>query len=198
MDLTTIERVRRLMGLSSPDDVAPDALLAQLITAVSAEVERALDRAVQSGVQRTQYFSPRWGQQRFPLNAWPNASITSVIEALDRDFSAGATLDSDDYVVADDGWLVIDGWQCTPGTQTLRVIHTGGMAATAGSFAAAYPDLASAVEQEVISVYRKAPSLGLQSLSMEGVSASWATVDAAGFQPRLKDAIARHRRVTVG
>lgn len=207
MDLTTLDRVRRLMGVQ-PDDVDSDAILAQLITSLSADVERALDRYVQSGVSRTQTFSPSWGQRVFPLNAWPNASVTSVIEAWDRDFTSGTVLDSDDYVVDDMGLLHIDGWNCVPGVKTLRVIHVGGMAATPAAFAIAYPDLANAVDHAIVEAIRNANALGVLSLGMQGNSASFGRASTGGsvvgvapsaFPQVLRDAIARHRReVAVG
>lgn len=207
MDLTTLDRVKRLMG-AQPDDVESDAILAQLITATSAAVERALDRSVQSGVSRTETFSPRWGQRVFPLNAWPNASVTSVVEAWDRDFDGGTVLSSDSYVVDEVGLLHIDGWSCVPGVKTLRVIHVGGMAATAAAFAIAYPDIANAVEHSVVEMRRLGDSLGLLSIGMQGNSASFGRLATSGsivgvapsaFPQLLRDAIQRHRReVAVG
>lgn len=198
MDLTTLDRVKRLIG-AQPDDVAADGVLAQLITAVSAETEQALDRRTQSGVARTEYFSPRWGQRIFPLNAWPNASVTSVVEAYDRDYDNGTTLEAESYVVDDMGCLHIDGWTCGGGVRTLRVIHTGGMAATPSAFAIAYPDLASAVDHQIVFLYRKKDALGLSFLSMQGTSASFGVGERLEFQPLLKDAVRRHRReVAVG
>lgn len=172
MDLTTLARVRLLIGNDDANETKHDGVLQQLITSISGEVCDALDRDVVTQ-ERTQTFSPLFAQSIFPLRSYPVSSIASVVEASDRDFANGTTIAATDYVVDDSGLLCIDRYAVSPGRGTLRVTYTGGMAATPAEFARAYPQIAGYVDNVVVMAWRGRDALGLQSLSMEGVSASW-------------------------
>ena len=206
MDLTTVELVRmRLLsggmitGAELQDDNA--SAVAQVIVEVSAAVEAYLDRDVQSGVSRTEYFDVERGQTMFPLRAFPVASVTGVWLDQDQAFGSETALTSTDYfnpVLDTRGILrmrspivwtmpgVEDRW-----SKSLKVTYTGGMAADVSEFVASFPDLASAVTTQVIYQFQRKRDLGNVSLSGDGGTV---TLQVSQWSPDVETTLRRHRR----
>jgi hypothetical protein len=200
VDLTTVERVKALMGYLPENDDA-DQVLASLVRSVSAEMERALDRKVEIA-ERIALLSPEAGQRVFPLHAWPILSVASVTEdythrAFTGDTAVVLEADVDFAVDSVNGLLHVDRWALRAGKSSLQVVYTGGMATDTDGFVVDYPDLAAAADAQVVYQFRQRESIGKTNMQVQGVGVGF-TPTAKGFQDQVEAAIARYRRVILG
>ena len=176
MDLTTTARVAAIIAPGQTLSAATTAALAQLITSVSAAAEVVMDRHAQSA-SRTEYLTVEPGQRRFSLRAWPVSAVSSVNYDLDNAWT-GTALSTDDYVspvYSPTGELVIRYALLArehevDAPSALRVIYTGGMAADATAFIAAFPDIAEAVNMQVAHLWHLRTAPGISSVSGDGGS----------------------------
>lgn len=197
MDLTTTARVAAIIAPGQTLSASTTAALAQLITSVSAAAEVVMDRAAQSSA-RTEYFTVEPGQRRFSLRAWPVSAVSSVNYDLDNAWT-GAALDADEFVspvYSPTGELVIRYALLArehevDAPSALRVIYTGGMAADAAAFIAAFPDVAEAVELQVAHLWHARNAPGMSSVSGDGGNVS-PTADA--WVPRALEILRSRRR----
>lgn len=179
MDLTTTERVRTLLMGGGMDagtalEASSLAAVAQILVSVSAAAESYLDRNVQSGVSRTEYFDVRCDRMVYPLRAYPVASITGVWYDTTQAFAAATALSSSYYfspTLDDRGLLRLKSplqpyYDMAPAA--LKITYTGGMAATTTAFVAAFPDLAAAVDRQVIYEWKRRNDMGSLSVSGDG------------------------------
>lgn len=205
MDLTTAERVRVLImagaqatGTALLSDTS--AGLGQLITEVSAAAESYLDRNAESGVSRTEYFDVERGNTIFRLRAYPVASVTNIWLDYDQAFGTSTLLTTDDYfnpVLDTRGLLVMkypsffrgygDRW-----SRALKVTYTGGMAATAAAFITAFPDIAAAVEHQVIFRWKRRNDLGHLSVAGDAGTVTVAGVEWIAESIAVLDRYRRH------
>lgn len=192
MDMTTLARVKILTPVATADEARVSAWIAQL----SSEVERALNRVVLAAAQ-TDYFNVRQGQRVFQIHAYPVTAWTEVANDTDRSFGSETVIASSSYATWDaNGVLEFDIYQPVQGAKVLRVKYTGGMAASAAAFVAAYPDLAGAIDAQIAHMIQRRWALGAESISADGASIS--VNDPTKWLPVLKRAIDTHRRVSVG
>lgn len=208
MDLTTRERVSSILfggtidANAEPGDAQSIALLV-LVESVSAACERYLDRYVQSGISRTEYLNVEGGQTLFTLRAYPVASVTGVWFDLNQTFAASTQLSSTDYfspIIDERGLLrlrytLLDDWYQIPAPATLKVTYTGGMAASTQAFIATYPDLASAIDRQVIYEFKRKNDPGSLSISSEAGSVA---IPEVHLLRSTIEALDRHRRTTHG
>lgn len=196
MDLTTTARVKTLGSITTSDQ---DALIGVLVTAVSARIERYLGRHVES-TSRTEYYDVEAGQHVFYLRGYPISSVTSVKNDEDWDFDNIDEIASSEFTtVGSDftGRLVVDE-AVTPiaGKQALQVVYTGGMAADAASFIAAFPDVALAADQQILHEYQRRKQLGIVSSSIGQHTAS--VEFGVDLLPIVKRALNPYRRMVAG
>lgn len=142
MNLTSLARVKNALGINSTNE---DGTLSRLILSASNQIARWLKRynALQL-TSRTEYFSPIAGQKVFYPEAYPITSITSVYTDATGAFSGSQTIvSSSDYFIGDDERSIV----FKPGLiysnseigdsrfaafpHSLRIIYTGGLAASA-------------------------------------------------------------------
>lgn len=176
MDLTIEGRVLQLVSPgsaalgSNPAAEAHVALLRQLIPALSKQVEDYLGRQVQIA-NITQYFDVRHHQRVFPLKAWPVTAVTGVWFSRDQTFDDDTLLDEDLYLDAtldESGFLETVSDLITgngAASKALKITYRGGMAVNTTDFVIRYPDIAVAVEKEVVRAWSRRNQQGVQSVS---------------------------------
>jgi hypothetical protein len=173
LDLTTLARVKATVPIRTAD-VDQDALLSQFISALSAQAERYLRREVLQ-VERYEVHAVRDGRTSVALKAYPviatdgrggflnafNVKLSSTTS-----FSSSPTLVRNrDYVLEEpNGTLRLsllpsafttapDGRATAPGY--VQVQYSGGMAATTAAFVSAYPEIAAAIDVDVVHFWKR-------------------------------------------
>lgn len=193
MNLTTAQRVKAILA----DGVGPkeDALLDQLIVAASAMAESYMRRTAATGTY-TEYFDVRALQRHVQLKAFPLTSITSVYNDSARSYGSETLLASTGYAAQlEDGRLCFD-YYLTQGLRALKVTYVGGMAATADAFVTAYPDIAHAVEMQVVHEFRRRKDAMDGSSASLGVG-SFLPVGSVTLLSYTKDILDRYARMDV-
>lgn len=197
MDLSTLDRVKTHMNAGGQKITKADAesLLSELITSYSAAFESYLNRLVETTV-RTLQITVHPGQTTFELPAYPVTTLTSVKNTWDRDFASATAIDSDDYYCdTETGILYIDRYGLIPGPGVMQVVYTGGMAATPAAFVTAYPEIAGALDQQVVSHWQRKDQLGAQGVSLGQGSVSFS--GPLKLLPEVRATLAKHRRVAL-
>lgn len=192
MLITTKANIKQLLGQTSTDD---DAYLVAIASAVSAEFEHYIDREVQA-TEHTAYFDVDDGQKVFSLVAYPVSAVASVNNDYGRSWGSSTLVDSDNYVVADkSGQLIIDRYGLVTGAQVLRVVYTGGLAATQAALQVAYPDLEHAARIQSAFYYKKKDRLGIAAESVSGSSIS---IEAKlELLPEVKSILEKYKRYAI-
>jgi len=193
MDLTTAARVKERLGLASAD-TTEDALLASLVSRVSAEAEVMMNRNTESK-SRTVTLDVEWGQRTFSLPAYPVTSITSVHNDVDRAFGAETLVASSDYYVETSSGLLYFDLSLARGRGVLQIVYAGGMSDSTANFIAAYPDIADAVDQRVSQLWQRRGEVGVSSLATGQGSVSAQTVDWIPDAARIVHSYRRLGRV---
>lgn len=195
MDLTTTARVASrvkpgMTTLGTNDDL----LVAQMITDVSGQAERYLDRHTLT-TSRSEYLDVRADQTAWRLKGYPVTALTSVIYDPEQAFDAADALDDDEY---DDPTLEAAGVLTMPqpfdstDRKALKVTYTGGMGASTAAFISAYPEIAMAVEMQVVWHYLRRLGIGTQGRS--GDRGSDTLVAGTPFIAEVKTTLDMHRR----
>ena len=189
MDLSTIARARERVEMKAGDP--QEVILQRFLTRVSASAEKLMNRdaLVQS---RTQQLDVMPGQREFLLPAWPVTSITTIHADVLRDFGSETLIASGDYYTETAAGLLVLDVVVGQGRGVLKVVWTGGMAATAAAFVTAYPDIAEAIDEQVAHIWQRRRGPGLISETMAG--GSIATTELVQWLPQVKDTLLDHRR----
>lgn len=201
MNLTTVERIRALVmaGANMPGqdlNASTVAALNQIISEVSAQAEAELDRYAQTG-ERTEYLDIEPGQCVFSLRAYPVSAVAGIWYDPEQEWS-GDAIAANLYrspVYDRNGLLRLDyqlNWSDIPRQRALKVTYTGGMAADTAAFMAAFPDITSAVSQQVYYLWTRRHDLGLSSSSGIGGTVTQAEVT---WLPTAMRTLKRHRRI---
>lgn len=191
MDLTTAQRVKAILadGVGAKED----ALLAQLITATSALAESYMRRTALTGTY-TEYFDTYRYQRVVQCKAYPITSVTSIYHDSAREYGSATLVDSGDYAIhLEDGRISFD-FTLDEGPRSVKVTYVGGMAATVDAFVTAYPDIAHAVEMQVVHEFRRRKD------AMDGTAASlgigsFTPVGGVVLLNYTKDILDRHMRM---
>jgi len=189
--LTTLARVKAQLGqpTSQTDD---DALIEQMIAAVSLRIERHLGRPVESAA-RTEYVDLCSGVDRYQLAAYPVASIASVKNSTTFAWaSTTAKVEGTDYVVDPESGILrlLPASVWFAGPEAMQVVYTGGIAANTAAVTSStglYQDLALACEYQVSDEYRRR-----HGLSVSGESGS----DTVRLLPAVREMLEPYRRPT--
>lgn len=196
MDATTLERVKRLLP-GSTKTTEEDAYLADLITTVSDSIEQWLRRKLLVA-SRTITIDWREGRRRLWLSAFPISASPELELYYDpgREFAAASLIDPENYALdLDNGTIYFDRWSPPEGWQELRIIWTGGMAATTAALATAYPSVVHAATLQVVHEFRRRRRLDVSSMSIGGQSFSVAS--DLGMLKRVEELLQPHRREAV-
>ena len=179
MDLTTVARVRQYATADGGEmGAGADDLLAMLIAQWSRSAIKVLgwDPELKG---RTEFFDVGRGsvyrvatQPVYrEVTDLPLGSTLSEFVALSvrtdgsREFGDDTELaiDEDFVLYPETGEIVFDGANLAVGPRTLRIAYTGGVAEGIGgadAFAVAYPDVAGAIEAQVLYAWRNRKNLG--------------------------------------
>lgn len=160
----TPEFVREIHKAFKGPDV--DGLLTVLIRAVTRRIQGYI--GYELGIEeRTEVLNVVPRQCIFPLNTLQITEIAEIRESDEGDFdTAGKYVDiaATDYRLdGPRGRLHIVDYSVISGPQTLRVTHTGGLAADEEGFQDNYTDISLACAMQVIHTYKKSPNFGVVS-----------------------------------
>lgn len=157
--LTTVARVKaRAGGTWSSSN---DAELTALIDELSAAAAQHLRRHTQSAA-RVETITLRRARSVLTLQGYPISSVTAVrLASHSSEMATNADLDASEWDIesADAGLLRLA--TTLPTNPTLvRVSYTGGMAADTTAFIAGYPDIAGAIDKQVVHEWNRRSTPG--------------------------------------
>ena len=182
MSVATLSQVKASLSIADAD-TEYDAVIAELISGVSAAMARRAGRVCQGTVclEKTslvELISPEPRTQRLFLRAYPVVSIAEIKEAFYGDFDDADTLveNSDYQIDLPTGRLIRIGWWL-PGDLTVRVTYPGGYTAagdTPGAGETAMPDdLVRAAVRQVCHEFAHRADPGLTGETVQGASATF-------------------------
>lgn len=206
VDLTTVARVRRLIGIQTAAVAEEDdAHIALLITEVSREL------ADQMGIhtllaRRTDYYKLQPNRRELPLDAFPVTTLHQLRVAPIRDFSSAVPLITpDDYWVDPESAVVHFSRPPEPrregligqpkGVIWVEVDATAGLGTTAAEVATSYPDIANACAAQVADLYDRAKNAAFSSTKTTGGDGGTFYAGAYDLLPHVKRVVHRYRRV---
>ena len=192
MDLTTAARVKVLLNETGS---TLDTTIAQLITGISGRMERYMNRHADSSAARTEYFDLMPGQRRIFLKGVPVTSVTSIHnDPIDQSFGTTTLIASTNYVTdLQDGSVTFHQYRPLYGAKALKVISTGGLAASAAAIITTYPEIALACDWQVVHEFHNRMSPGASSVGIGG--ASVALVSGLDWLPTVKQTLDGYRRM---
>lgn len=124
MGLCTLEEVKEYNGIT---DTTNDTLLTNLIERVSDGIETFCDRNFESQ-SYTEYHSGGKNNDRFYTNQYPiiTGSGVEVWDDYDWDWTTDDLVDSDDYMVTDNRYIVLNNSVFLDGVNNIKVSYTAG------------------------------------------------------------------------
>jgi hypothetical protein len=186
MDLTTKDNVKALIGLTGSGD---DVLIVALVKAVSAQITRYMKREV-AIAERTEFHDVEPGQKVFLLKAYP---VTACAVYNDEARAFTTPLGADVYTfLGSRGRIVVDDYPLIDGAQVLKVVYTGGLAASQEALETQYPDIEMAARIQTAYVYDRRKKLGLASESFGNGSVQFE--QKLEILPTVKEMLDPHRR----
>lgn len=193
MNLTTVARVKILLNMETTEY---DEAINMLIESCSREAEIEMGREALT-TSRTKYFDTDALTCVYHLDAWPVTSVTSIKYDADSTFTGSEETfaNGDEYALIRNGEMgeVYIYPRLGNHPSSLQVIYTGGMAATTDAFITAFPDISTAVTEQVAYEFQQRNQLGLNSVS--SASASVSTYAPLNLLPKVKRIYSRHQRV---
>lgn len=193
MELVTLAKVKALIDLVQ-DDTEHDAVLNDIIEAVSTQAEKYLNRVVQTAQQADERFDVNGGDMVFKLRAVPVVSIDDTGEGVwnDPTWSFSTEVDTTLYSVDSTAGLLYIRTSLTVGFRALKVCYTGGMAETTEKLIATYPDLAHAAARQVLYLFNTRRQIGAESVQVGDSSVYWRGDFA--WMPGVKEVLDSYRR----
>jgi hypothetical protein len=184
-DLTTVARIKVLDSAYS--NGAKDTLLGQVITSVSARVERYLDRHILS-TSRTEKFNLTSFGCIFEVKGYPVSAVTAV----DND---GTSITLSDVIYDDNsvGRISINDNVLTAGFGRLSITYTGGMATDTSDFISNYPDIAHEIDMQVLFEIGKSKNLVEKRANIDNQTSEKYDLD---LLPSLKRILKRYKKKT--
>lgn len=164
MDLTLLANVKALADITSTGE---DVNLSTLITSVSKRAEEYMRRHAQSQSRTEILRWPRFKETLW-LKAFPIAVVTSIkYTGSPNQFSTISAMSSSLYYTDTTTGEVEFLQDMSLEKGWLQVIYTGGMSDTPANFVTAYPDIANAVDKQVLYEWRRRKDPGLASKSTQ-------------------------------
>jgi len=185
MKLCSVLELKNFLEIP-PDQVEFDELLESIIKAVSARIERALNRKLKKE-QRTEYFTA--GKKVYSLSAYPidkEAGLTVEVWGSERT----------DYVVyPESGLIEFINDTGIPWPKKVAVTYTGGYEEVNGILQVP-DDLKQACIMQAAFLFKRRKDIGLRSVSMPDGSIS---VQApTKLLPEVEEIIKSYRRMPYG
>lgn len=203
MDLTTLDRVKSRMDFESPD-TQDDRRLARAIKSASARIEKYCGRLFEQKARTRQYGIPRGATSMFVdaypiLDASTTPSATAPVINVDsaREFGSGTLVDVDNYYLKKrTGEIQFDRISLDWGPGAMKIVYTGGIAATPQGIVDAQPDLAEAVDLTVSYWFQRRQEVGLRTVSAEGGSIS--SFSPSALTDDVTEILEQFRKVAFG
>lgn len=193
LDLTTVSKVKRFIGLRDEDD-KDDQLLSELVTQVSTHIESYLDRTLEIQTDKVEFFDVEYRSVAFKVSAFPISAVAGVWNDTDRTFDSSSVVDSSNYYVETaTGLVVIDKQFLLPGPGVLKIQYTGGIATTVYDVIKNFPAISSAATMECAYRYRNRSNLGLIAATAAGGGITLQQKDE--FLPQVSGMLDPYRRV---
>lgn len=198
-DFTTLEAVKILLDVE-PTDCTRDALIAQLISDVSARFVSFLGLHAVSA-ERTEVYELGQSKKILSLDAKPvdtAQAFTVKLGSAGTDFATAGEVSSSSYTVsAPGGWIRfrID----TPNDPNLvQVTYTGGLGSSTAEIMSNFPDLASACGLQVKYLLNRRDSLG-GNVTVHGTAAGFGSGGTSytgqyGLLKEVEQMLETHRR----
>jgi len=202
--LCTLAQLKLRLGIGSADQTQ-DALLAQIITGVSAELAGAegAGRPLEEA-EIVEHFSVDGIYcEAIYTRAWPIVSVDEVLETWDGDWEGADELVADDdyWIEAAAGAIHRLGWWL-PGRAAIRATYTAGYVpaetAADGEFEIADgqvlipADITEAAIVQAVHSYQRRTSPGMTGESVQGASVNYYATQ--GLLPGVKAIMQRYRR----
>lgn len=176
MDITTVARIKALLGETG---TSIDAVLASMITAMSARFESEMQRPL-AALDRTEVYSVGATRRFISLRAAPVVRVDSrgssvatfqvKVNSVPSFTSVPLLVVNRDYIVEDTMGAVrilADVPTITTGAigrpiapYYVQVRYTGGLGVDQPAIEAAYPDLVAAADAQIVYLWRRRLSLG--------------------------------------
>ena len=186
MDLTTTARTKAFYALGGESlGEGLDAAIALLVTKYSIAAAKLMDRHTQA-TERTEQYDIEAGQRVVSLKGYPvdTTADFEVTSDAQREFTGSAEDSSDYHVDAASGLLHLDGFVPAEGYGVLEVVYTGGMGTDVDDFIVNYPDIAHAIDEQIVHLLQRKDSMGATAVSVAGGSISHA--GAVQWLPHVK------------
>jgi hypothetical protein len=187
VDLTTLARVKARRDLAGTGD---DALLSEFISAVSQTVEQLMHRHVLEA-ERTEVVRLERYQRTATLPGRPLSAVSAVTVGYRPSLDGSSVSDPSTYDVLEEQGQVRLNWAPPWAPTYVSVTYTGGMAADTAAFIAAYPELADAVDVEVVHRWNRRKNPGSESTKVG--EATVARTGAYGLHEHLRELVARYK-----
>lgn len=174
IECTTLARVKAILGKKTtpvtPEEIADDAYLEELIEAVSQRIEDFIDRRIEAAARTVELDVHSVGQRTLFLPDYPVTAIASVKASLNWDWAATTALDATLYhLVAETGEIHLR-TTLQPGLKSVQVVYTAGLAADTATLIADYPAIANAADKQCVAEWRRRSSPQGQSINAGGGS----------------------------
>lgn len=205
MDFTTLARVKEALGITG---ASSDAVLSQIITSVSNEMERLMDRHAQSSA-RTEIYQMRATKRLVLLRGYPvNTAATFTVKvSTTADFSSATALTANEEYVLDPvkgeiRFLINYDPIRDPDSGRpiapiyVEVSYTGGMATDYNNLLALYPELAQAADMQAVHTFKRRATPGQTATDMGESSAEY--VGELALIAITREAARRFRRMVWG
>lgn len=197
VDATTLDRIKLRYDVGGSS--SKDALLAELITSVSGQIQDFLGKPL-SQEARTELYEVKPRSYVTFLRAAPVASVASVKvrSELSVDFATVTATDADLYEVeAETGCLIFDKSAVLyEGPLRLQVTYTAGLAADTTALIAAYPQIAEAADVQVRELLRAYDAGTFRAGSLvTGQGQTIGRTSAFDLLPYVKSALGPLRRL---
>lgn len=187
MNLVDLPRVKAYLDLTSNDN---DALLDDLISGVSDQIERYLGRGIELK-SRTEVFDLEDYQDRLFLSAFPVTTVTSVKYDITGVFSSG---DVSGYYTNKATGVIRLPSSYDEATYAMQVVYTGGLAADVnGLLSGGWADLVNACSMQVAALFKRRQNIEQTSVSDAAGGVSYADLD---LLPAVKAILAPYRVVS--
>lgn len=217
MDLTTSARVKLRLQPTISMSTTADSALSQLITQVSRACEVYARREFE-WIARTEYYDVLDNEYVFFLHAWPARTAAGAFTVIPRatitvyndsqhetssytQFPSTTALDQSLYAIdSTSGAVRVDkSYSMQQGWNALKITYTSGMnssVTSAATFVTAYPEIALAVENEVVDQFRRMSRPDANNIALGGASLSLFVSD--DLSPYTKAILDKYRRSAIG
>lgn len=125
--LTTLTNVKEFLQIKIADTNS-DALLNNLISRISEEIENFCDRKfIDPGTNYTEFFHGYEWKMHIQVKNYPIINVVSLYDDPNRNYDSNTLIDTADYIIeSENGIIRLDGLKFSEGYNNIKVIYRGG------------------------------------------------------------------------